>query len=194
MIPMDFQAEDFTASQVQHAEAIAEALECCKVLYVVSLSSQGAHLESGSFTVDNSATDALLPRIPGAEPLRCARVVRKRVAPIPGRDDGAAVGGQSVLGVCGRIRSLRRPLDLLRRARPRDLVCLRIANSLRQHLLRSAGLHPLRPREDGNRFSTSAGHGPLSSSLPSNTRSSSTGTAPRAFVNGPLHCSSCCGV
>jgi len=51
MIPMDFQAEDFTASQVQHAEAIAEALECCKVLYVVSLSSQGAHLESGSGVV-----------------------------------------------------------------------------------------------------------------------------------------------
>lgn len=48
MIPMNFQAEDFTASQVQHAEAIAAALEFCKVPYVVSLSSQGAHLESGS--------------------------------------------------------------------------------------------------------------------------------------------------
>lgn len=48
MIPMNFQAEDFTGFQVQHAEAIAEALEFCKVPYVVSLSSQGAHLESGS--------------------------------------------------------------------------------------------------------------------------------------------------
>lgn len=48
MLPMDFQAEDFTVFQVQHAEAIAEALKFCKVPSVVSLSSQGAHLEIGS--------------------------------------------------------------------------------------------------------------------------------------------------
>ena len=51
MIPIDWQTDDYTAHQVKHAEAIAEALEYCKVPYVVSLSSQGAHLESGSGVV-----------------------------------------------------------------------------------------------------------------------------------------------
>ena len=51
MIPVDWQSNDYTGNQVQHAEAIAEAMESCGVKYVVSLSSQGAHLESGSGVV-----------------------------------------------------------------------------------------------------------------------------------------------
>jgi uncharacterized protein YbjT (DUF2867 family) len=48
MLPMDMQAEDYTAYQMRNAKAIAEAMEANKVKYVVSLSSQGAHLKSGS--------------------------------------------------------------------------------------------------------------------------------------------------
>jgi uncharacterized protein YbjT (DUF2867 family) len=48
MLPMNMQAEDYTAYQMQHAQAIAEAMESCKVDSVVALSSQGAHLESNS--------------------------------------------------------------------------------------------------------------------------------------------------
>jgi len=48
LLPMNMAAEDYTAFQMQHANAIAEAMEACKVKYVVSLSSQGAHLESDS--------------------------------------------------------------------------------------------------------------------------------------------------
>ena len=48
MLPMDMQAEDYTSYQMKHANAIAEAMESCKVSYVVALSSQGAHLESDS--------------------------------------------------------------------------------------------------------------------------------------------------
>ena len=51
MIPIDWQAVNYTEHQVKHANAIAKALEECKVRYVVSLSSQGAHLESGSGVV-----------------------------------------------------------------------------------------------------------------------------------------------
>ncbi len=51
MIPADWQSEDYHASQLKHATAIAEALKHCRVPYVVSLSSQGAHLESGSGVV-----------------------------------------------------------------------------------------------------------------------------------------------
>ena len=51
MIPIDWQTADYTDHQVKHASAIAEALRECKVKYVVSLSSQGAHLESGSGVV-----------------------------------------------------------------------------------------------------------------------------------------------
>ncbi len=51
MLPFDMQAEDYTAFQQKHSSAIAEAMEACKVKYVVSLSSQGAHLESGSGVV-----------------------------------------------------------------------------------------------------------------------------------------------
>lgn len=51
MIPIDWQAENYTGHQVRHASAIAEALSECKVKYVVSLSSQGAHLEDGSGVV-----------------------------------------------------------------------------------------------------------------------------------------------
>ena len=48
MIPIDWQSADYTAHQVKHASAIADALRFCGVKYVVSLSSQGAHLEDGS--------------------------------------------------------------------------------------------------------------------------------------------------
>jgi len=48
MLPLNMQAEDYTSYQLKHANAIADAMEACKVKYVVSLSSQGAHLESGS--------------------------------------------------------------------------------------------------------------------------------------------------
>lgn len=51
MIPMDWQAANYTQHQMNHINAIAEALKECKVKYVVSLSSQGAHLESGSGVV-----------------------------------------------------------------------------------------------------------------------------------------------
>lgn len=51
MLPMDWQGEDYTAFQVKHASTIAEAMEVAKVKYVVALSSQGAHLESGSGVV-----------------------------------------------------------------------------------------------------------------------------------------------
>jgi len=51
MLPMEWQAEDYTAFQEKHATAIAEALAVSNVKYVVSLSSQGAHLESGSGVV-----------------------------------------------------------------------------------------------------------------------------------------------
>ena len=51
MIPIDWQAKNYTEHQVKHATAIAEALKFCKVLYVVSLSSQGGHLESNSGVV-----------------------------------------------------------------------------------------------------------------------------------------------
>jgi uncharacterized protein YbjT (DUF2867 family) len=48
MLPMNMQAEDYTAYQMQHANAIAKAIQACNVKYVVSLSSQGTHLDSGS--------------------------------------------------------------------------------------------------------------------------------------------------
>lgn len=51
MLPFGIQAEDYRAFQQKHTRAIAEAMEACKVKYVVSLSSQGAHLESGSGVV-----------------------------------------------------------------------------------------------------------------------------------------------
>lgn len=51
MIPIDWQAEDYTAHQVKHARAMAEALKSARVKYVVSLSSQGAHLERDSGVV-----------------------------------------------------------------------------------------------------------------------------------------------
>lgn len=51
MIPIDWQTQDYTAHQVKYANAIAEALKACKVQYVVSLSSQGAHLDSNTGVV-----------------------------------------------------------------------------------------------------------------------------------------------
>ena len=51
MLPMDMQTEDYTAFQMKHATAIADALAASNVKYVVTLSSQGAHLDSGSGVV-----------------------------------------------------------------------------------------------------------------------------------------------
>jgi len=51
MIPGDWQAENFLQHQLKHANAIAEALAFCSIKFVVSLSSQGAHLESKSGVV-----------------------------------------------------------------------------------------------------------------------------------------------
>jgi uncharacterized protein YbjT (DUF2867 family) len=51
MIPADFYAKDYTTFQLAHANAIAKALETNKVPYAVTLSSQGAHIESGNGVV-----------------------------------------------------------------------------------------------------------------------------------------------
>ena len=51
MLPMDTQASNYTEQQLKHTKSIAEAMRECKVKYVVALSSQGAHLESGSGVV-----------------------------------------------------------------------------------------------------------------------------------------------
>ncbi len=51
MVAIDFATLDMTAAQVKQATAIAEALKFAKVKYVVSLSSQGAHLEKDSGVV-----------------------------------------------------------------------------------------------------------------------------------------------
>ncbi len=48
IIPMDMQAADYTAFQMEHVNAIAEAMEVCNVKNVLALSSQGAHINSGS--------------------------------------------------------------------------------------------------------------------------------------------------
>lgn len=44
MVPMNWQAESYTGHQLKHVNAMAAALSACKVKYVVSLSSQGAHI------------------------------------------------------------------------------------------------------------------------------------------------------
>ena len=46
VIPMNMQAVDYTAFQMEHVNAIAEAMEACNVKNVVALSSQGAHINS----------------------------------------------------------------------------------------------------------------------------------------------------
>jgi uncharacterized protein YbjT (DUF2867 family) len=48
LLPMDMAAKDYTAFQMEHANAIAEAIEASNVKNVVALSSQGAHLTSNS--------------------------------------------------------------------------------------------------------------------------------------------------
>ena len=48
MLPMNMQAENYTAFQMEHADAIAEAMKACNIKNVVTLSSQGAHLASDS--------------------------------------------------------------------------------------------------------------------------------------------------
>lgn len=48
VIPMNMGAADYTAFQMEHVNAIAEAMESCDVKNVVALSSQGAHLNSDS--------------------------------------------------------------------------------------------------------------------------------------------------
>ncbi len=51
MLPMDWNTKDYTSFQVKNATAIAEAIKAGQVNYVVSLSSQGAHLKSNSGVV-----------------------------------------------------------------------------------------------------------------------------------------------
>ena len=51
MIPIDWQTQNYTDHQVRYANSMAEAMKECKIKYVVSLSSQGAHLETGSGVV-----------------------------------------------------------------------------------------------------------------------------------------------
>ncbi len=51
LIPSNFAAEDHTADQATHSNAMAEAVKYCKVPFAVTLSSQGAHLESGAGVV-----------------------------------------------------------------------------------------------------------------------------------------------
>lgn len=51
IIANDMNTNDFTGDQERQAKAMADALSECKVSYVVALSSQGAHLESGSGVV-----------------------------------------------------------------------------------------------------------------------------------------------
>jgi uncharacterized protein YbjT (DUF2867 family) len=51
LIPLNWTTTDYTGDQVKHANAMAEAVKACNVKYVVSLSSQGAHLSSGSGVV-----------------------------------------------------------------------------------------------------------------------------------------------
>lgn len=51
VIAMDFAAPDMLAYQLKQANAITEAIKGAKVKYVVSLSSQGAHLEKDSGVV-----------------------------------------------------------------------------------------------------------------------------------------------
>ena len=48
MLPMNMQAEDYTAFQMEHANPIAESLRVNNVKNVVSLSSQGAHIDSNT--------------------------------------------------------------------------------------------------------------------------------------------------
>ena len=48
IIPTNMQAADYTAFQMEHVNAIAEAIEACNVKNVVALSSQGAHISGGS--------------------------------------------------------------------------------------------------------------------------------------------------
>lgn len=70
MLPADWQSADYHAGQLKHANAIAEALKHCKVPYAVSLSSQGAHLESGSGVVLGlHKMEKLFDAIPGLNTL-----------------------------------------------------------------------------------------------------------------------------
>lgn len=51
MIPMDWKSDNYTAHQEKHAKAMAEAIRKNGIKYVVTLSSQGAHLEKDSGVV-----------------------------------------------------------------------------------------------------------------------------------------------
>jgi uncharacterized protein YbjT (DUF2867 family) len=51
MIPMDIAALDYTAMQLSHARAMADALKGSSVKHVVTLSSIGAHLPEGAGVV-----------------------------------------------------------------------------------------------------------------------------------------------
>ena len=56
MIPFDYSAIDYTAMQESHVKAIAEALKRSTIKYVVTLSSIGAHLDSGGGVVQGLHT------------------------------------------------------------------------------------------------------------------------------------------
>src|SRR5690606_10669482 len=51
LLPIDMQAEDYTATQVAHATAIRDAIVSEGVKFVVTLSSVGAHLDNGTGVV-----------------------------------------------------------------------------------------------------------------------------------------------
>lgn len=51
LLPIDGQAEDYTATQVAHATAIRNAVQDARIKHVVTLSSVGAHLDRGNGVV-----------------------------------------------------------------------------------------------------------------------------------------------
>ncbi|WP_417361045.1 NmrA family NAD(P)-binding protein [Galbibacter sp.] len=51
LLPIDLQAEDYTATQVAHATAIRNAIVSQGIKYAVTLSSVGAHLDKGTGVV-----------------------------------------------------------------------------------------------------------------------------------------------
>jgi uncharacterized protein YbjT (DUF2867 family) len=70
LIPQNWTSANYTAHQVKHANAMAEAMKACQVKYVVSLSSQGAHLDSGGGVVTGlGKMEKIFDAIPGLNTL-----------------------------------------------------------------------------------------------------------------------------
>lgn len=66
MIPFDAAAPDYYASQLAHAQAIADALNGSTVKHVVTLSSVGAHLKEGAGLVQGlQKMEEIMDAIPG---------------------------------------------------------------------------------------------------------------------------------